>query len=79
MIFNLGKPALYKLLENYNKSREEGSLPQFKKAEVTQYYQHILVYRRAKIQPDRFISKVQYLLEQETKMTHRRNYSDSLI
>ena len=28
MIINLGKPALYKLLEIYNKSWEEGSLPQ---------------------------------------------------
>ena len=28
MIINLGKPALHKLLEIYNKSWEEGSLPQ---------------------------------------------------
>ena len=49
----------------------------FTKPVVTQGNQHILVHRRAKIQPDQLISKLQYLPSQETKMTHRRNYSHS--
>ena len=49
----------------------------FTKAVVTQCNQHILLHRRAKIQPDQLISELQYLPSQETKMTHRRNYSHS--
>ena len=51
----------------------------FTKAVVTQCNQHILVHRRAKIQPDQLISKLQHLPSQEIKMTHRRNYSLSYI
>ena len=45
----------------------------FTKTVVTQCKQHILVHRRARIQCDQLISKLQYLPSQETKMTHRKN------
>ena len=57
--------------------RKTNKFQRFTKAVVTRCNQHILVHRRAKIQPDQLISKLQHLLSQETKMTHRRNYSHS--
>ena len=64
--------ALAKLKLKKSPGPRPTHFPRFSKAVVTQCNQHILVHRRAKIQPNQLISKLQYLPSQETKMTHRK-------